>query len=118
MFTRLFGHTNQEQLRYLQPRVIITAIWLIVIIVVLVTASITRNEPMMLIIALYFVIVVTWVWNLLKGLFGAALGGWFFGSIVVGIVIALFGGIILGMIALFIAALGILRYVYLMLSMR
>ena len=102
MFKRLFGETEEDQLKFLQPKAIIT-----VISIVLCFFDLTSVFAL--------VMLFIWGWGVVKSLFGiASIGAIFSGNVVFGCVIfvlyvfvAYFAGIVC-------ALLGTGRYVYLL----
>ena len=65
MFQRLFGNTPEEQLTYLQPRILLTAL---VIVVGLLAMLFGGSGDWIIVIAAY-----VWGWNFLKNWFGQLL---------------------------------------------
>ncbi|MGN1249917.1 MAG: hypothetical protein ACI4XW_07530 [Candidatus Spyradocola sp.] len=101
MFKRLFGETEEEQLHYLQVRVIITLISLVLAFFV----------PAVFALVMLFV----WGWNVVKSLFGiTTVGAIFTGNIVFGVVLFLLYIVVAYLSGVVCAALGIGRYIYLM----
>lgn len=96
MFTRLFGETEEIQLQYLKTRVIITLISLVLF-------------PTFPIVMLF-----VWGWNTVKSLFGiTSIGIIFSGNVIIGSVIFVFYVIFAYCAGMFVALLGIGRYIYL-----
>lgn len=101
MFNRFFGETISDQIRYLQPRVIVTVVSLLLCLF-----GLTE------IFAL--VMLFVWGWNVVKALFGfATIGAIFSGNAVFGCVIFLFYIIVAYLAGIVFAAIGTGRYIYL-----
>ena len=80
MFQRLFGNTPEEQLTYLQPRILLTAL---VIVVGLLAMLFGGSGDWIIVIAAY-----VWGWNFLKNWFGfTTIGAFFSGNIAIGVVL-------------------------------
>lgn len=105
MFRKLFGETDEEQLAYLQKRVIITAICLVVDIVLFILAQGA---------GITFFCCYMWGWSFMRAFFGLATFGAIFGRnpvlIAVIIVAYIFLGLIAGAVCMF---LGVGRYIFL-----
>lgn len=102
MFSRLFGITEEDQLRYLMPRVIITVISLILMFFGL--------APVFALVMMF-----AWGWNAVKSMFGiASIGIIFSGNVMIGVVIFVLYVILAYLIGIFCALLGIGRYIYLL----
>ena len=109
MFKRLFGETTEEQMHYLQPRVILT----LAVIVFGIAAMLISGEKSaggLFVLIMLFV----WGWGAVKSLFGiASIGVIFSGNVVIGVAIFIFyvmAAYITGIVVAFIA-MG--RYAYL-----
>jgi len=112
MFERLFGHTEEEQLEYLQIRVIVT-VFCIVGAVLGPALGIPNVSA-----ALAAIIIFVWGWGAVKGLFGiTAISAIFSGNLVVGILLFIFYIFVAYIVGLFCMALGIGRYIYLKIIM-
>ena len=70
MFQRLFGNTPEEQLTYLQPRILLTTL---IIVVGLLAMLFGGSGDWIIVIAAYI-----WGWNFLKNWFGFTTIGVFF----------------------------------------
>lgn len=111
MFERLFGYTMEEQLEYLHPRVLFTAL---VIIIGCISLVFDSSGSALIAIAAY-----VWAWNFMKKWFGiTTIGALFSGNIVVGVImffVYLFVGYFIGL-ATFLLAL--IRYIQLRFTLR
>ena len=106
MFERLFGNTVEEQLSYLQPRIMITAP---VIIIGLLGMVFGVNAGLLMVIAAY-----VWGWDFMKRWFGATtIGALFSGNIVIGVIIAVAYLCIGYIIGLIVFMFGLIRYIQL-----
>lgn len=80
MFQRLFGNTPEEQLTYLQPRILLTTL---IIVVGLLAMLFGGSGDWIIVIAAY-----VWGWNFLKNWFGfTTIGAFFSGNIAIGVVL-------------------------------
>ena len=101
MFKRLFGETDEEQLRFLQPRAIIT----------LVSLVLCFFGPAAIIAV---VMIFVWGWGVVKSLFGiASIGAIFSGNVVLGSAIFVLYILLSYIAGIVCAVLGTCRYVYL-----
>lgn len=106
MFERLFGNTLDEQLMYLQPRVLLTAP---VIIFGFIAMAFGSSGSAVIAIAAY-----VWAWTFLKNWFGiTTLGALFSGNVVIGVILVLAYLIIGYFIGLITFLLGLIRYIQL-----
>lgn len=106
MFERLFGNTVEEQLSYLQPRIMITAP---VIIIGLLGIALGANTGLVMVIAAY-----VWAWDFMKRWFGATtIGALFSGNVVIGVIIAVAYLCIGYIIGLVVFLFGFIRYIQL-----
>lgn len=106
MFERLFGNTMEEQLIYLQPRVVFTVLALIVGFVVMAFGS---NGGLVIAIAAY-----VWAWTFMKNWFGiTTIGALFSGNIVIGVILFFVYLVIGYFIGLMVFLLGLVRYIQL-----
>lgn len=116
MIKKLFGQTEEEQFNYLQPRVITLVVGILLLLIGLGIMKLGLGEVVALIGELICVIVLLiFGWAIMRGLFGfVTVGTLFSGNPVVGIVILiLFVGI--GYIGgVFVAVIGICRYLVLL----
>lgn len=104
MFKKLFGETDDEQIHYLQIRVVITIISF---------ALVFFFGTGIFALVMLFV----WGWNAVKALFGiATVGVIFSNNVVFGVVIFVFYIMLSYLIGVFCAALGIGRYIYLLIK--
>ncbi len=112
MFRKLFGETETMQLRYLQPRVIITAIDLVLILIGIIAKS---GGILELAGGIFAILALVWAWSFMKAWFGwTTFGAIFTGNIVFGVIIFLLYiivGYLLGMVSFII---GTGRYIYLL----
>ena len=111
MFQRLFGNTPEEQLTYLQPRILLKAL---VIVVGLLAMLFGGSGDWIIVIAAY-----VWGWNFLKNWFGfTTIGAFFSGNIAIGVVLFV-GYLIIGyVIGLITFLLGAVRYIQLRLLFK
>lgn len=107
MFVRLFGETTEQQLHYLQIRVIITVICIVLAIFLGAVGA----------AAFALIMMFAWGWGAVKALFGiTTIGAIFSGNAVLGVIMFIVYFIISYVIGIFCAALGIGRYVYLLIK--
>lgn len=111
MFQRLFGNTPEEQLTYLQPRILLTVL---IIVVGLLAMLFGGSGDWIIVIAAY-----VWGWNFLKNWFGfTTIGAFFSGNIAIGVVLFV-GYLIIGyVIGLIMFLLGAVRYIQLRLLFK
>lgn len=106
MFERLFGNTPEEQLLYLQPRVLLTAP---VIIIGFIAMAFGSGGSAIIAIAAYI-----WAWSFLKKWFGiTTLGALFSGNVVIGVILFVLYLAIGYFIGLIVFLLGLIRYIQL-----
>lgn len=106
MFERLFGSTMEEQLIYLQPRILLTAP---VIIGGFIATAYSSSGGAIIAIAAYI-----WAWTFLKNWFGiTTIGALFSGNIVIGVILLVAYLVIGYIIGLFIFLLGLIRLIQL-----
>ena len=112
MFERLFGNTPEEQLRFLQPRVIITGALILIDLIGMIFLG--DGASLLIAFAAY-----VWGWTFLKRWFGwTTIGAFFSRNIVVGVIIFvayLIIGYIVGIVTFLI---GLIRYIQLKVSSR
>ncbi|MGM9565804.1 hypothetical protein [Evtepia sp.] len=109
MFTRLFGETDEQQINYLQTRVIITLFSIVasILLTVFIGSSATGIFALVMLFA--------WGWGAVKALFGvASIGIIFSGNIFIGSAIFVFYVLFAYFSGIIFAVIGIARYVYLM----
>ncbi|MGN1116027.1 MAG: hypothetical protein ACI4TH_05630 [Candidatus Ornithomonoglobus sp.] len=119
MFKKMFGGTETQQLKYLQIRVIITAITLGLMLIggllYLLGLDTVGSGIASAGGGAFAIVTLVWAWSFLRAWFGwASFGALFTGNIIFGVVIMvlyLFIGYLLGLIAFLI---GTGRYIYLM----
>jgi hypothetical protein len=107
MFARLFGETDAQQIHYLQVRVIITILSLVLMFFFgSVGASIFA-----------LVMMLVWGWGATKALFGiTTVGAIFSGNVVFGVVLFVFYLLLSYLFGILCAALGTGRYIYLLIK--
>lgn len=106
MFERLFGYTMDEQLMYLQPRVLLTAPVIILGFIAMVFGS---GNSAIIAIAAY-----VWAWTFLKNWLGiTTIGALFSGNVVVGVILFIAYLVIGYFIGLIVFLLGLIRYIQL-----
>lgn len=118
MFTRLFGVTEEMQLQTLQKKVILTCLGAILCLVGLLLRWIHLDSVSEIVLGLggicLFVALFMWGFGAIKTLFGfATIGAIFSGNVVFGIVIFVLCLMAAYLISIFVAFLGIGRYIYL-----
>ena len=107
MFTRLYGETDEQQIAYLKNKSII-------MIVSLILAIFFRPAGL-----LAAIMVFVWGWGAVKALFGiTSLAAIFSGNIVIGSAFFVLYIMLSSVIGMFCAALGIGRYIYLLIKHR
>ena len=113
MFEKLFGDTKEEQLAYLQGRLLLTAL-VIIGGLVLLSSSDSSSGNAIIAVAAY-----VWAWTFLKNWLGiTTLGALFSGNIVIGVIL-FFVYLLLGyVIGLATFALGLIRFIQLKISVR
>ena len=105
MLRKLFGETDEEQLAYLQKRVLITAICLALDVIML----IFFQGAGLTLFCCYI-----WGWSFMRALFGFAAFGAIFGQNPVLVAVIIVAYILLGLIAGAVCmVLGVGRYIYL-----
>ncbi len=109
MFEKLFGNTREAQLRYLQPRVLITAP---IIILGFIASAFNGDAIGIIIIPAYI-----WAWTFLKNWFGlTTIGALFSGNVVIGVILFFVYLIVGCFIGLLTFLLGLIRYIQLKIS--
>lgn len=107
MFERLFGGTIEEQMNFLQPRVLITAP--VILFGFLAMAFGGGSGSGVIAIAAY-----VWAWTFLKNWFGfTTLGALFSGNIVIGVILFVVYLVVGYFIGLLTFLLGLIRYIHL-----
>lgn len=108
MFERLFGSTINEQMNYLQPRVLITAP--VIIFGFIAMAFGGESGSALIAIAAY-----VWGWTFLRNWFGfTTIGALFSGNIVIGVILFVVYLVVGYFIGLIIFLLGLIRYIHLL----
>ena len=111
MFEKLFGNTKEEQLMYLQPRVLLTAP---IIILGFIALALGSKGNAIIAIAAY-----VWAWTFLKNWFGlTTFGALFSGNILIGLILFVVYLVVGYFIGLFTFLLGLSRYIQLKISYR
>lgn len=111
MFVRLFGETEKDQLKYLQPRVILTAVWFVVMIAGIITRLELLGAAMGI---LGLVVFFSWGWAPTKTMLGVgSIGAIFSGNVVFGVVIFVICIMLAYIAGLICGGIGIFRYIYL-----
>ncbi|MGN0664480.1 MAG: hypothetical protein ACI4L5_05330 [Negativibacillus sp.] len=111
MFERLYGPTEEDQLLFLKNRSLITLISILLMLI-----PFTAAYGTLIFGVLVFFI---WGWSAVKAFFGiASLGAIFSGNVIIGSVIFLIYIMIAGVAGYVNAALGIGRYIYLVVKRR
>lgn len=118
MFKRLFGETEEIQLQYLKNRVIFTVIAVIIEILAVLSELIgisTLTDILGLVgSVLLLIMMFLWGFGAMKTLFGfGTIGAFFARNVVFGVVIFGFCFIASYFISIFVALLGVGRYIYL-----
>ena len=112
MFSRIFGGSDEDQLRFLEVRSIITIIALLVAFV----GSFFSSEASALVAV---VMLFVWGWNVVKNWFGiTTLGAIFSGNIVIGVVLFMIYLIVAYLAGIVFAFLGVGRWIYLKIKYR
>lgn len=110
MFAKFFGETEQEQIAYLQNRVIIS----VVVIVIALIVGIASGDIGVASQAFALTMLVVWGWKAMKSMFGiTSIAAIFSGNLFLGFLIFLFYIIAAYLAGVFCAFVGILRYIYL-----
>ena len=118
MFTRLFGETEEIQFKNLKPKTILTILGLIVglVGVLLTLIGIESLGETLLSISgiILFILLFIWGFGAIRALFGfSTIGAIFSGNVVFGVVIFVFCMMAAYFISIFIAFLGVGRFIYL-----
>lgn len=107
MFERLFGSTEEEQMGYIQLKLFIT-------VVVLIIGSIVTEGTAAIALASY-----VWAWTFLRNWLGfTTFGAIFSGNVVVGVLILVAYLLIGYVIGLIVFVLGLGRYIQLLITRR
>lgn len=113
MFRRLFGETEEEQLKYLKTRVILTlgSIALMIVGGLIVGLESTGGFAV--------IMLFVWGWGAVKALFGfASAAALFSGNVIIGSMIFLLYAMIAYLAGIFCAAVGTGRYFYLLIKRK
>ena len=112
MFNRIFGGTEEEQLRFLHIRSIITIVTLGIAIA---SAFISPTASVGVAVVMIFI----WGWNVIKNWFGiTTLGALFSGNVVIGVILFVLYILIAYIVGIIFAFIGIGRWLYLIYKMR
>lgn len=112
MLSRIFGGTEEEQLKFLQIRSIITILALVIAIV---SAIISPAASVGVAAAMIFI----WGWNVIKNWFGiTTFGAIFSGNIVIGVILFVLYILIAYIVGIVFAFIGVGRWLYLICKMR
>ena len=107
MFAKLFGSTKEEQLDYLQSRILLTILVFIISAVIMSFSSTTGN-------AVIAIVAYVWAWSFLKNWAGiTTLGAIFSGNLAIGVIIFMVYLVIGYVIGLMTFSLGLIRYIQL-----
>lgn len=112
MFSRIFGGSDEDQLRFLEVRSIIT---IIALLVAFVGSFFSSEAPALIAVVMLFV----WGWNVVKNWFGiTTLGAIFSGNIVIGVVLFMIYLIVAYLAGIVFAILGVGRWIFLKIKYR
>lgn len=112
MLDRIFGGSDEEQLRFLEVRSIIT---ILALIVAFVGSFFSTEVPALLAVVMLFI----WGWNVVKNWLGiTTLGAIFSGNIVIGVVLFMVYLIVAYLAGVVFAFLGVGRWIYLKIKYR
>jgi hypothetical protein len=112
MLDRIFGGSDEEQLRFLEVRSVIT---ILALIIAFVGSFFSTEAPALIAVVLLFV----WGWNVVKNWFGiTTLGAIFSGNIVIGVVLFMIYLIVAYLAGIVFAFLGVGRWIYLKIKYR
>lgn len=120
MFARLFGETEEDQIRSLKVKAIISAVVLVITFLGYLLTSVTSGSIEVFRsmaqggIGLTAILCIVWGWRATLNLIGyGSIGALFSGNVAVGVII-LFAAFLLGcFIGFFVMLIGTLRYIYL-----
>lgn len=113
MFEKLFGSTEEIQIRYLQPRAIITVVSLVAFVVLLISTGEAENIALIALAILAFV----WGWSAVRGLFGVtSIGILFSRNVVFASILFVIYAVISYLFGIFVGIIGVGRYAYLILK--
>lgn len=123
MFSRLFGDTEEEQILNLQKKVVLTGVGVVLGLIGLVLLLIRLDTVGAAVYSLggavLFVSLFFWGFGAIKKLFGiGTIGALFSGNVVFGVVIFVICMMAAYIISLFVALIGIGRYIYLKVKAR
>ncbi len=115
MFKKLFGKTENAQIKYLGWRSIISIAALLITLIV----SLISGNWAIFILGFELPAIILWGWGVMKALFGfATISSVFANNIIFGILLfigALIGSVFIGM---FVELIGICRWIYLMVKSK
>lgn len=108
MFKRLFGNTIEEELSFIQPRLIVT----LVVLAVSVAAALLHIGDLSAVIGAIFLFV--WGWPAVKKLFFiTTVGALFSRNIIIGVVLFLIYVCLSYLLGVFVALIALCRFIYL-----
>lgn len=118
MFSRLFGETEEDQILYLEKKVLALGLAAVLMIVggILMLVGLEKVGGVLgsIASAIFMVVLFMFGFGAIKSLMGwGSIGAIFSGNIVIGVVILVFCAIAAYLISLFIDLLAIGRYIYL-----
>ncbi|MGN0365960.1 MAG: hypothetical protein ACI4E5_08505 [Suilimivivens sp.] len=91
MIRKLFGETEEEQFRYLQPRLIALGVGIVIILISFLLMQVGvpfGDEIGSLGVGICVITLLVFGWTIMRGLLGfASLGALFSGNVVIGVVI-------------------------------
>ena len=112
MLDRIFGGSDEEQLRFLEVRSVIT---ILALIIAFVGSFFATEAPALIAVVMLFI----WGWNVVKNWFGiTTLGAIFSGNIVIGVVLFMIYLIVAYLAGVVFAFLGVGRWIYLKIKYR
>lgn len=118
MFTKLFGETEELQIQNLQKKVILTGVGLVCCLVGLLLLLVKLDSVGEIVYGIggiaLFVALFMWGFGAIKRLFGiGTIGAIFSGNVVFGVVIFVLCLMVAYLISIFVAFVGVGRYIYL-----
>lgn len=118
MFTKLFGETEELQIQNLQKKVILTGVGLVCCLVGLLLLLVKLDSVGEIVYGIggiaLFVALFMWGFGAIKRLFGiGTMGAIFSGNVVFGAVIFVLCMMVAYLISIFVAFVGVGRYIYL-----
>lgn len=114
MIRKLFGETEEEQFRYLQPRLIALGVGIVIILISFLLMQVGvpfGDEIGSLGVGICVITLLVFGWTIMRGLLGfASLGALFFGNVVIGVVIFVLFLMIGYLGGFFVAFIGLCRF--------